>query len=240
MPAALALLGLALFGAFWYARREEEPSPAPAPLLDSWPLPPVVASEPAQLAGEWPTISADTGSSYEPAELLEASAPVVVPAPADVLGAVFTAGRAVLESFGVTARRVFALPAAAAPYAEPIARAEDRYGLPSSLLARVLHQESRFRPDVISGATRSRAGALGIAQFMPATAAELGVDPLNPLQAIDGAARYLRTLFDRLGDWPSALAAYNWGIGNVQRRGLARAPAETRAYVNEITADVEV
>jgi soluble lytic murein transglycosylase-like protein len=73
---------------------------------------------------------------------------------------------------------------------------------------------------------------------MPATARSLGVDPLNVPDAINGAARYLRQQFDRFGDWSRALAAYNWGSGNVARRGLAAAPAETRTYVASILRDV--
>lgn len=140
------------------------------------------------------------------------------------------------------ARKVFALPAAAAAYAETIRAAERQYGLPESLLARLLFQESRYREDIITGRTRSPVGALGIAQFMPATAAELGIDPLNPAQAIPAAAKYLRRLYDATGadDWAKALAAYNWGIGNVWRQGIERAPAETQAYMREILADVDV
>jgi soluble lytic murein transglycosylase-like protein len=102
----------------------------------------------------------------------------------------------------------------------------------------VLYQESRFRDDIISGRTRSSAGAIGIAQFMPGTARDLGIDPLNVDQAIAGAARYLRMQLDNFGDWTRALAAYNWGPGNVQRRGLDRAPAETREYVKAVLGDV--
>ena len=74
-------------------------------------------------------------------------------------------------------------------------------------------------------------------QFMPATAKELNVDPLNPAQAIWGAARYLKWLFDTTGSWPLALAAYNWGIGNVVNKGMAKAPRETLDYVASITRD---
>lgn len=129
-------------------------------------------------------------------------------------------------------------PARAAPYLDAIAAAEARHGIPHNMLARLLYQESRFREDIITGATRSSAGALGIAQFMPATAAELGVNPLDPFAAIDAAGRYLRRLYDRLRDWKLALAAYNWGIGNVMRRGLEAAPEETRNYVAQISSDV--
>lgn len=137
-----------------------------------------------------------------------------------------------------TLKKIFTLPPAAAPYADAIRAAEVKYQLPDSLLARVLYQESRFRPDVISGRTSSSAGAQGIAQFMPGTAADLGIDPLDPFQAIPAAGKYLRQLFNQLGSWDRALAAYNWGIGNVQRRGLDAAPLETRNYVNQVLADV--
>jgi soluble lytic murein transglycosylase-like protein len=137
-------------------------------------------------------------------------------------------------------RRVFALPPSAAPYADAIRAAEAKHGLPESLLGRVLWQESRFRPDIIEGRTKSPAGAIGIAQFMPATAKDVGIDPLDPWQSIDGAARYLRSRFDALGAWDRALAAYNWGIGNVQRQGMAKMPAETQAYVRDILRDVQV
>lgn len=158
-------------------------------------------------------------------------------------GGFFDDGAAALSSWNSemdALGKVFALPAAGEPYREAIASAENRHGIPPSLLARVLWQESRFRPDVIRGETVSSAGALGIAQFMPATARDMGVDPLDAPSAIDGAARYLRLLRDALGDWTSALAAYNWGIGNVRRYGLDAMPAETRKYVSDITADVGV
>lgn len=123
-------------------------------------------------------------------------------------------------------------------YAGMIAAAEAANGLPVDMLARLLWQESRYREDIITGRVRSQVGALGIAQFMPATARELGIDPLNPAQAIPAAAQYLARLFRMFGNWSEALAAYNWGMGNVQRRGLDAAPRETRAYYREILADV--
>lgn len=129
-------------------------------------------------------------------------------------------------------------PAAAAPYVPAIQAAEARHGIPDKMLGRLLYQESRFRADIITGRVSSPAGALGIAQFMPATAAEMGVDPLDPPAAIDAAGAYLRRLYNALGSWQLALAAYNWGIGNVQRKGIERAPAETRAYYTEILRDV--
>lgn len=123
-------------------------------------------------------------------------------------------------------------------YAGMIERAEREHGIPPMMLERLLYQESRYREDIITGKVQSPAGALGIAQFMPATAVEMRIDPLKPEQAIPAAARYLRTLFNRFGNWTEALAAYNWGQGNVARKGLAVAPRETRNYYSQILADV--
>lgn len=162
------------------------------------------------------------------------------PSVAGAADTVFAAGQAVLDTVGAAVKRIFTLPASAEPYADTIRAAEQLHGLPDGLLGRVLFEESRFRPEIIDGRKVSGAGALGIAQFMPATARDLGVDPLDPQQAIPGAARYLRRLFDALGTWTEALAAYNWGIGNVRSRGIAAAPRETRNYVAAIAADVEI
>lgn len=111
-------------------------------------------------------------------------------------------------------------------------------GIPPEVLYKLLRQESRFRPDIIEGRTKSPTGALGIAQFMPATAIEwLGSveAALDPAKAIPGAARYLAWLQTKFGgDLTKAVAAYNWGIGNVQRKGLASAPKETRDYAMAI------
>ncbi len=131
-------------------------------------------------------------------------------------------------------------PARAQPYLGAIAEAETRYGLPHNLLARQLYQESRYRADIISGATPSAAGALGIAQFIPATAAQFGLDPTDPFASIDAAARYDRQLFDQFGSWDQVLAAYNWGEGKVRDRGLAAAPAETVAYYTGILGDLGI
>lgn len=131
-------------------------------------------------------------------------------------------------------------PARAAPYLAAIRESEARYSLPHNLLARVIYQESRFLPEIIDGRVRSSAGAIGIAQFMPATARDLGVDPLDAFASIDAAARYLAQLHRAAGSWQGALAAYNWGIGNLQRRGIDAAPEETRRYVAEIGGDVGI
>jgi soluble lytic murein transglycosylase-like protein len=121
------------------------------------------------------------------------------------------------------------------PYDSLIRESEIANRLPEGVLWKLLYQESHFRPDIITGKVTSPVGALGIAQFMPATAREWRVDPLDPSSAIPGAARYLRWLIDRTGSLDAGVAAYNWGIGNVQRQGLAKAPRETVNYVAAIT-----
>lgn len=123
-------------------------------------------------------------------------------------------------------------------YRSAIATAEASNGLPSGLLARLLWQESRYRESVITGRVTSPVGALGIAQFMPSTAKDMGIDPLDPYQAISAAAKYLAQLYRATGDWSKALAAYNWGIGNVLRKGMDKAPKETRNYFTQILADL--
>jgi hypothetical protein len=106
-------------------------------------------------------------------------------------------------------------------------------GLPVGFLARLLWTESGFR----STAT-SPAGAEGVAQFMPQTAAERGlVDPRDPLQAIYHAARLLLDLDRQFGNLGLAAAAYNAGAARVTKwlQGLSQLPIETRLYVLSIT-----
>lgn len=126
-------------------------------------------------------------------------------------------------------------PAKAAPYLAAIYASEAKYNLPKNLLARLIYQESRFNPLAVSPV-----GALGIAQFMPATAKQFGIDPRNWQQSIDAAGKYLSQLFARFGRWDLALASYNWGAGNVSKYGLDRAPVETKNYYSQILSDVQV
>lgn len=105
-------------------------------------------------------------------------------------------------------------------------------GLEPQLLTALLWQESRFchRTDG-GGLTTSAAGALGIGQLMPATAARLEVDPADLAQNIHGAARYLRAQWDSFQDWTLALAAYNAGPGAVARWGGVPPYPETQRFV---------
>lgn len=107
--------------------------------------------------------------------------------------------------------------------------ATERYGLPAGLLKAVARAESGLDPNA-----RSHAGAIGLMQLMPGTARELGVDPSNPAQAVDGAARLLRQHLRTFGSVPLALAAYNAGPGAVRRYDGIPPYAETRAYVKRV------
>lgn len=110
--------------------------------------------------------------------------------------------------------------------------AATKYGVSADLLTAVARQESAFNPRAVSSA-----GAQGLMQLMPATAAELGVnDPFDPAQAVDGAARLLRDLQQRFGSTELALAAYNAGPGAVMRYDGVPPYAETQQYVRAIMA----
>jgi soluble lytic murein transglycosylase-like protein len=119
---------------------------------------------------------------------------------------------------------------AGTPYAAEFTAAGRRWGISPKLLAAQAEVESRFRIDAVS-----KAGAVGIMQFMPSTAKGMGVDPLNPASAINGAAQYLKNLTDRFGSIDVALAAYNVGSGTVTRAG-GTVPPSAHNYVSQILA----
>ena len=112
----------------------------------------------------------------------------------------------------------------------PLAKAAAaRHGVPPDLFARLVQQESNWNPGAVS-----RAGAIGLAQLMPATARQLGVDPKDARQNLDGGARYLRAMYDQFGSWKLALAAYNAGPGAVRKAGGVPNYRETKDYVRKI------
>jgi soluble lytic murein transglycosylase-like protein len=121
---------------------------------------------------------------------------------------------------------------AATPFAAEIDAAATKYGVDPALLRGLIRQESNFNPNATSPA-----GARGLTQLMPGTAAALGVDPSVPAQAIEGGAKYLRRQLDAFGGDPAkALAAYNAGPGAVQRYGGVPPFAETQNYVRKVLA----
>lgn len=111
----------------------------------------------------------------------------------------------------------------------------DAEGLDARLLVAVIAVESGWNPTA-----RSEAGARGLGQLMPRTAAGLGVDPDDPFENIAGAARHLRRLLDRFAGgagprrYALALAAYNAGAGAVLRYGGIPPYAQTQAYVRNV------
>lgn len=113
-------------------------------------------------------------------------------------------------------------------------------GIPPHLFVKQINQESGFNPDDLSPA-----GAEGIAQLMPVTAAGLGIDPWDPVDALQGAAQLMaRYRHNYGGDYAKALAAYNGGSGTLQycmthygSRWLACEPVQTQAYIQKIMSN---
>lgn len=118
-----------------------------------------------------------------------------------------------------------------AAWAPQFAAAEAKNGLPSGLLAAVCQQESGGNARAVSPA-----GAQGLMQIMPATAAGMGIDPMDPEQAIRAAGRILGRNLREFGTVPLALAAYNAGAGAVHQYGGIPPYDETQNYVRRITA----
>ena len=105
-----------------------------------------------------------------------------------------------------------------------------KYGLPPTLIRSVMAAESAGQPQAISPK-----GAIGLMQLMPGTAKDLGVDPHDPAQNVDGGARYLRDLLLKFdGRLWHALAAYNAGPGAVEKYNDIPPYRETINYVNRI------
>ena len=118
------------------------------------------------------------------------------------------------------------------PYRDAIAAAASRWGVSAALLSAQLMAESGFDPGAVSPA-----GAGGIAQFMPATAAAYGLrDPFDPRQAIDAQAHLMSDLLKQFGAVPLALAAYNAGPAPVAACDCVPDYPETQAYVARILA----
>lgn len=114
---------------------------------------------------------------------------------------------------------------------------EQLYRLPTGLLRSVAIAESSGDPNAVSGA-----GAQGLFQLMPGTAKDLGLrgnDAFDPVKSAGAAAKYLGQLLQANGgDLSKALASYNWGIGNVQKHGMALMPDETRNYIPRVLSNM--
>jgi soluble lytic murein transglycosylase-like protein len=119
-----------------------------------------------------------------------------------------------------------------AQWRDRVAHLAAKYDVSPTLLEALVWQESRWRTGAVS-----RVGARGLAQLMPGTARQMGVDPHDPDANLEGGARYLRMQLDTFGgDLEKALAAYNAGPGRVQAAGGIPNIRETQNYVASIMA----
>ena len=153
-----------------------------------------------------------------------AGGPRMAVAPRTELPTSPTAGEQALTSVNVSA--------GPAIWQGRVAELAAKYDISPALLEAVIWQESRWRTDAVSPV-----GARGLAQLMPGTARDLGVNPDDPAANLEGGARYLRQQLDAFGgDVERALAAYNAGPGRVVRAGRVPAIRETQLYVASIMA----
>jgi len=120
-----------------------------------------------------------------------------------------------------------------------VTNAATKYGVDPGLALAVAQRESNLNPNALSSA-----GAAGVMQLMPATAAQYGVtNPYDPAQNVPAGVQYLASLLSKYGgDVSKAVAAYDWGPGNLDKAinangdaWLSAAPAETQAYVAALT-----
>ena len=131
------------------------------------------------------------------------------------------------QAIADAARQAGVVPAT---YAAKVAELARRFDLSPTLIEALVWQESRWRADA-----RSPVGARGLAQLMPGTARDLGVNLDDPFANLEGGARYLREQLDRFdGDIEKALAAYNAGPGRVIAAGGVPRIRETQGYVAAI------
>lgn len=146
-----------------------------------------------------------------------------------------------LASVGALPERyTWKTPAAGQKYETWFVDAGRKFNLPDGLLSRMAYQETggTYRPDLVSPKR-----ATGLMQLMPVHWSQ--VNPNDPQQSIYYAASMMRSLYRQFGDWSKALAAYNWGQGNLAKRiaevgdsWLSTVPQETQRYVSQIGADV--
>jgi soluble lytic murein transglycosylase-like protein len=209
-----------------------EAGPAPEPIPSATAEAPGSEAEPIPSTaysgyGESPSSPTEVGGAY-PASEAAASAASYPGATGAIPGA------ASASTLGAVPAGTTPAATGAGPYEALIQQAATRNGVQPALLHGLIEQESGFNPSA-----RSSAGALGLTQLMPSTAASLGVtEPLNPTQSIEGGARLLGELMRQFhGNVSDALAAYNAGAGAVEQYGGVPPYPETQAYVSKVLAN---
>lgn len=181
-----------------------------------------VRADVLEIGADGPRWIAGAPASVVAAEL-EAAVPAIEGESLELAEAAFVPEQAVAHTHLSGA----AVPAA---YRAKVAELAARFDLSPALIEALVWQESRWQ----SGAV-SPVGARGLAQLMPGTARELGVDAADPFANLEGGARYLRAQLDRFGgDVEKALAAYNAGPGRVIKSGGVPRIRETQLYVSAI------
>jgi soluble lytic murein transglycosylase-like protein len=147
-----------------------------------------------------------------------------------------TALAAATSSPGSTGASSAGTASSSTPYDAAIEQAALRNGVDPAVLHGLIQQESGFDPN-----SQSSAGASGLTQLMPGTASSLGVaNPLDPVESIEGGARYLGQLTKEFaGNTTEALAAYNAGPGAVRQYGGVPPYAETQSYVTKVMGYAE-
>jgi hypothetical protein len=181
---------------------------------------------PAQPDTAAPTSAGNNLTSYLFGQRLDGSAA------GGASGATYGAASGISSATGRTAAPAGwadALPETGRPWAGAIDAAATKAGVDPRLLAAITQAESGFNPNALSGA-----GAVGLTQLMPGTAAGLGVDPTDPAANLDGGARYIAGQLDTFGRVDLAVAAYNAGPGAVRQAGGVPDYPETQAYVRRV------
>jgi soluble lytic murein transglycosylase-like protein len=177
------------------------------------------------------SVDATVARVQELQALLYGSAPAAAPAVTPAATSGTTGFQGELQRAQASAATVGTAGGSPTRFDGEINAAAARHGVPAALLKGLIRAESNFDPNA-----KSPAGASGLTQLMPGTAAGLGVtNPLDPKQAIEGGAKYLAQQLKAFGgDVQKALAAYNAGPGAVQRYGGIPPYTETQNYVKRV------
>lgn len=114
---------------------------------------------------------------------------------------------------------------------------ENHYGLPAGFLEAIAERESSFRHDIITCKVKGKVGELGLMQIWPKYHPAKGC---GPIWSIEYAAGFFREHFDRYQSWPLTIMAWNWGSGNMEEKGIAAVPQQTKDYIAFIDTKVDL